>query len=97
MESMAVGVPVVAYDIPGVDQLVEDRVTGLLVPHGDVGALVEACKKVLDDPDLRARLIANARARVEEVYSARRMADEYLELFQQLMSPRSAAVTRGPD
>ena len=97
MESMAVGVPVVAYDIPGVDQLVEDGVTGLLVPHGDVSALVEACNKLLDDPNLRVRLISNARARVEEVYSARRMADEYLELFQHLMTPDNAAVSGGRD
>ncbi|MEQ5814951.1 glycosyltransferase family 4 protein [Marinobacter sp. NFXS11] len=97
MEAMAVGVPVVAYDIPGVDQLVEDGVTGLLVPHGDVGALVEACNKLLDDPELKATLTANARARVEEVYSARRMADEYLELFQQLMSSRTSTVTGGAD
>ena len=97
MESMAVGVPVVAYDIPGVDQLIEDGVTGLLVPHGDVGALVNACNKLLDDPDLKATLTANARTRVEEVYSARRMADEYLELFQQLMSSRNSTVTGGAD
>lgn len=97
MESMAVGVPVVAYDIPGVDQLIEDGVTGLLVPHGDVCALVEACNKLLVDPELKATLTANARTRVEEVYSARRMADEYLELFQQLMSPRNSTVTGGAD
>ena len=97
MESMAVGVPVVAYDIPGVDQLIEDGVTGLLVPHGDVGALVKACNKLLDDPELKATLIANARTRVEEVYSARRMADEYFELFQQLMSSRNSTVTGGGD
>lgn len=94
MESMAVGVPVVAYDIPGVDQLIEDGVTGLLVPYGDVGALIEACKKLLDDPALKAILTANARLRVEEVYSARRMADEYLELFQQLTPSLKPKLTR---
>ena len=68
-----------------------------MVPHGDVGALVNACNKLLDDPDLKATLTANARTRVEEVYSARRMADEYLELFQQLMSSRNSTVTGGAD
>ena len=35
MESMAMGVPVAAYDIPGVDQLIEHKSTGLLAPLGD--------------------------------------------------------------
>ena len=39
MEAMAVGIPVVAYDIPGVDQLVEHGKTGLLAPFGDKAAL----------------------------------------------------------
>ncbi len=36
MEAMAMGVPIVAYDIPGVDQLIEHGKTGLLAPHGDL-------------------------------------------------------------
>jgi glycosyltransferase involved in cell wall biosynthesis len=43
MEAMAVGVPVVAYDIPGVDQLVKHGETGLLAPLGDVNALAKCC------------------------------------------------------
>lgn len=56
MEAMAVGVPVVAYDIPGVDQLVEHRKTGLLAPYGDKKALAACCQELLDDPALAATL-----------------------------------------
>ena len=87
MEAMAVGVPVVAYDIPGVDQLVEHGKTGLLAPLGDVDALVDCCNQVLTNPELAHHLVANARAMVGERFSAARMAREYETLFAQLVSP----------
>ncbi|WP_417538427.1 glycosyltransferase family 4 protein [Marinobacter sp.] len=84
MEAMAVGIPVVAYDIPGVDQLVEHGKTGLLAPFGDKAALAACCKQVLEDPELAATLSQNAREMVHARYSAARMADEYEALFREL-------------
>lgn len=86
MEAMAMGVPVVAYDIPGVDQLVEHEVTGLLAPHGDKDALEQLCRKVLEDKQLSARLAANARQLIDDRYSAARMAREYESLFNELVN-----------
>ena len=85
MESMAMGVPVVAYDIPGVDQLVRNASTGLLAPFGDVESLTLACKKVLNDSALAQTLSEAGRRHVADGFSARRMADEYLGLYQQLL------------
>ncbi|MCK0163980.1 glycosyltransferase [Marinobacter sp. S6332] len=84
MEAMAVGIPVVAYDIPGVDQLVEHGKTGLLAPFGDKSALAACCKQVLEDPELAANLSQNAREMVNARYSAARMAEEYEALFREL-------------
>jgi glycosyltransferase involved in cell wall biosynthesis len=64
MEAMAAGVPVIATAVGGVPELVEDGVTGLLVPPGDPGALARAIAVVSADPALRARLGRAARARV---------------------------------
>ncbi|MCK7544029.1 glycosyltransferase family 4 protein [Marinobacter bryozoorum] len=86
MEAMAVGVPVVAYDIPGVDQLVEHGRTGMLAPHGDKAALADCCRQVLTNPDFAASLAANARRHIEEQYSAGRMAREYEVLFESLVA-----------
>jgi len=86
MEAMAVGVPVVAYDIPGVDQLVDHEVTGLLAPFGDEDALLACCQRMLSDQELAERVVSNARKKVETVYSARRMASEYEELFSKLVT-----------
>lgn len=84
MEAMAVGTPVVAFDIPGVDLLIEHEVTGLLAPLGDVDALAECCGRVLADPVLAQKLTQNARKKIDDLYSARRMASEYETLFSQL-------------
>jgi len=93
MEAMAVGIPVVAYDIPGVDQLVEHGKTGLLAPFGDKAALAACCKQVLDDPNLANTLSENAREMVHLRYSAARMANEYEALFRTLTGKNKLAST----
>jgi glycosyltransferase involved in cell wall biosynthesis len=55
---------VVATDISGVSELVEDGVTGLLVPPGDPAALAAAIERLVRDPALRHRLGAAGRDRV---------------------------------
>lgn len=85
MEAMSVGVPVVAYDIPGVDKLVNHGETGLLAPFGNKEALVQCCRRVLGDSVLADKLRRNARELIERDYSAARMAEEYEQLFSELL------------
>ena len=86
MEAMAVGVPVVAYNIPGVDQLIEHNKTGLLAPYGDKQVLMNCCKKLLHNSSLAKKLTTEARNRIEMQYSASRMAKEYELLYKSLLS-----------
>jgi glycosyltransferase involved in cell wall biosynthesis len=64
LEAAALGVPVVASAVGGIPELVEDGVTGLLVPPGDVAALAEALTRLVSDPDEAARLGRAAWSRV---------------------------------
>jgi glycosyltransferase involved in cell wall biosynthesis len=69
-EAMAAGVPVVASDLGGLGECVEDGVTGMLVPPGDVDALVAALTKVLNgsvDVDALGRAAAAEAARSLDV------------------------------
>ncbi|OED38100.1 hypothetical protein AB833_20615 [Chromatiales bacterium (ex Bugula neritina AB1)] len=84
MESMAMGVPVAAYDIPGVDQLINHGDTGLLAQLGDKPALAEHWKKLLWDSETADKIAKNAADHINEKFSARRMALEYTELYRQL-------------
>jgi phosphatidylinositol alpha-mannosyltransferase len=63
IEAMAAGLPVVASDTPGYDEVVRDGIDGLLVRPRDADALAVAAGRVLDDPDLAGRLIAAGRDR----------------------------------
>ena len=63
IEAMAAGLPVVASDIPGYDEVITDGVDGLLVPPGDPDALAAAAGGVLDDAELAERLATAGRER----------------------------------
>jgi len=65
IEAMAAGLPVVASDTPGYDEVVRDGIDGLLVRPSDPGALAVAAGRVLDDPALAARLAAAGRDRAK--------------------------------
>jgi len=93
MEAMAIGIPVAAYDIPGVDELVTHGKTGSLAPLGDVDMLSSECETLLLDAAQRQHLADNARNMIEETYSAARMADEYMALFRSLVDPASSRKT----
>jgi phosphatidylinositol alpha-mannosyltransferase len=63
VEAMAAGVAVVASDIEGYREVVTHEVDALVVPPGDPEALVAAIGRLLDDEDLRARLVGAGRER----------------------------------
>lgn len=85
MEAMAIGTPVVAYDIPGVDQLIRHEQTGLLAPLGDWQALAEQLQRLAHDATLAQQLAQQGRALVDQRFSAQRMATEYDQLFRRLL------------
>jgi glycosyltransferase involved in cell wall biosynthesis len=68
IEGMAAGVPVIASEAGGAVEIVENGVTGLLTPPGDVPALTLAMSRLMEEDALRERLRANGRRRVRERY-----------------------------
>ncbi|HBB31981.1 MAG TPA: colanic acid biosynthesis glycosyltransferase WcaL [Cyanobacteria bacterium UBA8803] len=69
MEAMAAGVPVVATQIAGVSELVEDGVSGYLIPPGDPVSLAERIEKLLTDRQLRFHLGKAGRVKVEKEFN----------------------------
>src|SRR5262249_53237481 len=63
MEPLACEVPVISTRISGIPELVEDGVTGLLVPPSDPVALADALERLADDPQLGRRLGGAGRAK----------------------------------
>jgi glycosyltransferase involved in cell wall biosynthesis len=85
LEAMANGKPVVASAIGGLQELVDDRQTGLLVPPEDVVALAEALDFLASDPALRATLGAGGRSKARN-FTVRATADAYESLFSNLLN-----------
>jgi glycosyltransferase involved in cell wall biosynthesis len=80
-EAMAYGRPVVATAVGGLVDAVEDGVTGLLVPPGDVSALRDALARLLQDPELRVVLGAEARRRALEEAGRDRVTRALLSVY----------------
>jgi colanic acid/amylovoran biosynthesis glycosyltransferase len=70
MEAMALGIPCVSTRITGIPELIEDGISGLLVPAADQEALAEALGRLVEDPDLCARIGLAARAKVVKDYNS---------------------------
>ena len=70
MEALATGIPVVASDISGIPELVEDGRTGLLVPPRDSAALGHALLRLHGDEALRRQLGRAGRLKVEREFDA---------------------------
>lgn len=81
VEAMAAGCACIASDVIGVRGVIEDGVTGLLVPEGDAPALADAIARLLHDPALVARLGQAARERALAEHSLALMCQRYEALI----------------
>lgn len=81
IEAMASGLPVVASNVGGIPELVEDGKTGHLVPPGDAKALAAALNGLLDDPHRSAEYGRAGRIKIEANYSFDRMVEQMETLY----------------
>jgi glycosyltransferase involved in cell wall biosynthesis len=87
-ESMAVGVPVVATDVGAVSEVVEDGVTGYVVPPLDPEAIAEAALRLMQDPALREGMGRAGRQRALERFSLETCAQVHLEAYDHALRRR---------
>jgi len=85
LEAMAFGLPVVATNVGGVSELVEDGRTGRLVVPADSQALAECLSELLLNSELRSRMGSAARNRVRNFFSMDRMVSEIAKIYDQIL------------
>jgi glycosyltransferase involved in cell wall biosynthesis len=90
MEAMASGVPVIASRLSGIPELVEDGVTGLLVPPGNPLALAVAMARILEDDAFAAELARSGRELVERSFSLAGQAQRLGDLFAESIARANA-------
>ena len=93
MEAMAMARPVVASRIGGLSDIVEDGVTGLLVPPGDVHALQQAIQTLMSDPAQRERMGRKARQRVT-LFQAKTVVSRIEQTYNDVLHAGSVAPKR---
>jgi glycosyltransferase involved in cell wall biosynthesis len=79
LEAMACGTPVIAAATPGTREIIDNNRTGLLFPAGNIGALILALNRVLDEPSFGLLLASNALAEVRSLYTVERMTRDFEE------------------
>jgi glycosyltransferase involved in cell wall biosynthesis len=84
LEAMAAGKPVVGWRTPELTEIVDDGVTGFLVPVGDRTALAARTRKLLDEPDVALHMGEAGRARIAGRFSINRMIEQYARLYSEL-------------
>jgi glycosyltransferase involved in cell wall biosynthesis len=89
-EAMASGVPVVGCDVGAVPELVVDGHNGMLVPPGSPGALAQALRTLIDDPDLRHRLGERGLAMARADHDADRNARAVFQLMAEVSGRQCA-------
>ena len=85
MEAMLAGLPCVATDISGSQDLISDKWNGLLVPPIDAEALAEAILYMLSHPAEAAAMGGRARQTILEKYDIRVVAEEYTAVYDKLL------------
>jgi glycosyltransferase involved in cell wall biosynthesis len=87
MEAMAMRLPVVATNVDGIRDLIEEGISGCLLPPDDINGFARRIGELIERPDLARRLAEKAHHDVLERFGMNRMIQAYDDLFQSLAPP----------
>ncbi len=85
VEAQYVGIPVIVTNSGALKEIVENRVTGVVLKRSDSKEILEAIELLLEDNDLRRRMVANAKKRVEERFSLERMGESTYQVYEEVL------------
>jgi colanic acid/amylovoran biosynthesis glycosyltransferase len=88
-EAMAMGLPVIGTWHGGIPELVEDGISGFLVPERNPEAIADKLSYLIDHPEVWSEMGRLGRARVEKKYDMKKLNDELVEIYQRLLNPEN--------
>ena len=86
LKAAAAGVAVVGFRAGGLPEAVSDGESGILVTAEDAAELQSALEILIDDDELRARMGAAGKERMQKEFSIDTMADKHVELYQSVLN-----------
>ena len=87
LEAMAAGLPVVATNVGGIPEVVDDGENGLLVPPGSPEKLADSISRLLENPELRSQMGERNRRWMLETHHADRVGEMVVELYRSILAP----------
>ncbi|MDO9227732.1 MAG: GT4 family glycosyltransferase PelF [Pseudomonadota bacterium] len=97
LEQSAAGKPMVATDVGGNQEIIEDGQTGLLVPVNDEEALASAINRLLDDPERAHSIGRAARLQFMREFTVARMVSRYVEVYEGCAPAASSRMPKEAD
>jgi glycosyltransferase involved in cell wall biosynthesis len=86
LDAMLCEVPIVATNVGGIPEIVKNNQTGLLCEKGDVDALEKSCAQILNDPELRQRIVSNAKELASNDFSDEQTANKTYAVYNDVLS-----------
>jgi len=85
MQAMAHAKPIVATNVGGVSELIDDNKTGILTPAEDESSMSRSIARILSDPELSKQLGAGAKMKAQKEFSLDKMIEAYRKLYVDLL------------
>jgi glycosyltransferase involved in cell wall biosynthesis len=85
LESMSIGMPVVGFNVRGINDAIVDNKTGFLVPYGDIELVASKTKIILNDPSLYYKFSSNSRKQIIQNYTHDQMIASYEKVMSKLI------------
>ena len=92
-EAMAMGLPIVTTNVPGCRETVDEGTNGILVPHKDVEALMNAIDYLVKNPTLRQQMGLSSRKKAELNFDAKKISEEHNFLYCELIKENTEKTT----
>ena len=89
LEAMARGIPVIAPDVGGIREILDDGVQGYLIRGRNPRDFSTRCLELMENRELLTAMSTAARDKAVKAFSAQHMADDYHRLYRELVKPRS--------
>jgi glycosyltransferase involved in cell wall biosynthesis len=90
-EASMAGAAVIVSRIGALPEIVEDRVSGLVVTPGDSNSLAQAIEELLNDEELRRKFGSEAKKRAQRLFSMKKSVDEYEKTYRQLITAQKSS------
>jgi glycosyltransferase involved in cell wall biosynthesis len=94
IEAAACARPIIATDVPGCREIVKDGENGLLIPRGNIDALVEAIERLIGDADLRRRMGEAGAEYARAEFSEEKVVEQTMRVYERLAPLNKSARRR---